>query len=513
MEEINDNKNEVDTLANEENLVKKENICILIGSVILAIVFNILFYQKELGVSYPIFVLFFYSALMFTLRDKIEFKINFGTLLTIPIVMLSLTYLFFSNWIFLTLNFLIIPVLIAAQTLLITNNNDYKWFDIRFILDLINAMFARTLVHIPKPFKLISKMIRSKTKSEGKASIVSKVIIGLLLSIPLVAIIIALLSEADIVFNEWMSHISDLLKNVKAEDMIAQLTIGLIVGMIIFSYIWSLYYKKDRLSGKTIKDNIEIKKVWDPVIVLTMLTMVNVIYVVFTVIQFTYLFGGIDLLLPQGVTYAEYARRGFFELVAVTLINVSIMTSVINFTKNENKKVATALKILNTLLVAFTMVMLVSASTRMSLYEETYGYTYLRVFTHAFMIFIFVMLIATLIKVWKESFPLLKSYIVVAIIAYLAINYFNADVFIVKNNIRRYEANIGGQVDTYYFINLSFDAVPYMVKLLDDKNTEVSSSIRDQLESRKNSLADDNDWQSFNLSKFKAKKVLIEKGF
>lgn len=513
MEEINNNKNEVKTFANEENLVKKENIYILIGSVILAIVFNILFYQKELGVSYPIFVLIFYGALMFTLRDKIEFKINFGTLLTIPIVMLSLIYLFYSNWIFLVLNFLIIPVLIVVQTLLITNNNDYKWFDIRFILDLLNAMFARTLVHIPKPFKLISKLIKSKTKSEGKASVISKVIIGLLLSIPLMAIIIGLLSEADIVFNEWMSHISDLLKNVKAEDMIAQLTIGLVVGVIIFSYLWSLYYKQDRLPGNTVRYNIEIKKVWDPVIVLTMLTMVNVIYAIFTVIQFTYLFGGIDSLLPQDVTYAEYARRGFFELVAVTLINVSIMTSVINFTKNENKKVATALRILNTLLVAFTMVMLVSASTRMSLYEETYGYTYLRVFTHAFMLFIFIMLIATLIKVWKESFPLLKSYIVVAIIAYLAINYFNADVFIVKNNIRRYEANIGGQVDTYYFRDLSYDAVPYMVKLLDDKNIEVSSSIKDQLESRKNSLANDNDWQSFNLSKYKAKKVLIEKGF
>lgn len=513
MEEINNNKNEVITFANEENLVKKENIYILIGSVILAAIFNILFYRKGLGLSYPIFVLIFYGALMFTLRDKIEFKINFGTVLTIPIVMLSLTYLFFSNWLFLGLNFLIIPMLIVVQTLLITNNNDFKWFDIRFISDLLNAMFVRTLVHIPKPFKLISKMIKRKTKNSGKVSVVGKVIIGLLLSIPLMAIIIALLSEADIVFSQWMSGISDLLKNVNTEDMIAQLTIGLIVGTIIFSYLWSLYYKENRLPGKTVKDNIEIRKVWDPVIVLTMLTAVNVIYVVFTIIQFTYLFGGIDSLLPQDVTYAEYARRGFFELVAVTLINVSIMTGVINFTKNENINAAKALKILNSFLVGFTIVMLVSASSRMSLYEETYGYTYLRVFTHAFMIFIFVMLIATLIKVWKESFPLLKSYIVVAIIAYLAINYFNADVFIIKNNIRRYEANIGGRLDTGYLDCLSDDAVPYMVKLLDDKNTDVSSSIRSQLESRKVRLADDNDWQSFNLSKYKAKKVLVKRGF
>jgi FlaA1/EpsC-like NDP-sugar epimerase len=81
-------------------------------------------------------------------------------------------------------------------------------------------------------------------------------------------------------------------------------------------------------------------------------------------------------------------------------------------------------QIMNSCLVACTMVMLLSAHFRMSLYEQEYGYTYLRVFTHAFMLFIFAILVVTLIKVWKENFLLLKSYIVISIVAYLAINYF-----------------------------------------------------------------------------------------
>ncbi|WP_010245288.1 DUF4153 domain-containing protein [Acetivibrio cellulolyticus] len=511
MEELNNPKIEISSVGMEENIVKKENIYLLIGSIILAVVYNILFYEKELGISYPIFVLAFYGVLLFTLRDKIVFKINFGTMLTIPIVMLSFAYMFFSNAIFMFFNFLIIPMLIFMQTLLITNNNDYKWFDARFILDLLNALFVRTFSYILKPFSLISKILKKKTNS-GKASVISKVVIGLLLSVPLIAVVIALLSEADEVFSHWMGNISDLFINLSIGDFTAQLIIGLIIGSLIFSYLWSLYYQNNRQTGKNIVDNVQIRKVWDPVIVLTMLISVNLIYVVFTIIQFTYLFGSISSLLPQGVTYAEYARRGFFELVAVTLINVSILTSIINLTKNDNAIVSMALKVLNTLLVACTMVMLLSAHFRMSLYEEEYGYTYLRVFTHAFMIFIFVILIATLIKVWRESFSLLKSYIVVAIIAYIAINYFNADVFIVNNNIRRFETNTGEIIDTYYLTSLSDDAVPYMVTLLGNKNEQISSDIRHELKLRKERLAEKNDWQSFNLSHYRAKLVLDEYG-
>ncbi len=507
MEELNKMNSEINGVDSEENMVKKQNIFLLVGSVILAIVFNILFYDKRLGISYPIFVLAFYGVIIFVLRDKIMFKANFGMLLTVPIIMLSFTYLFFSNEIFIFFNFLIIPVLILMQTLLITNNNVYKWFDARFIIDLLNAMFIRTLSYVFKPFILISKIIKNKTGAR-KVSVVSKVVIGLILSVPLSAIVISLLSEADDVFGHWVKGITDMFINLNMEDFIAQLIIGLLVGAVIFSYLWSLYNDNNKQPDKNLNENIQIKKVWDPIVVLTMLISVNLIYVIFTVIQFTYLFGSVSSLLPEGVTYAEYARRGFFELIVVTLINVSILTGIINFTRKENVIVAKVLKILNSLLVACTMVMLLSAHFRMSLYEEAYGYTYLRVFTHAFMIFIFAILTATLIKVWKESFSLLKSYMVIGITAYVAINYFNADAFIVNNNIKRFNNPQINVIDTQYLSYLSDDAVPYLVELLESSDTQVSEDIRHQLFIRKERLKEKNDWQSFNLSHYRAKKIL-----
>lgn len=507
MKELNENKSELMDIINEGNIVKKENVFILIGSIVLAVIFNMLFYEKDLGVSYPIFVLVFYGVVISTLRGNIERKINFGILLTIPIIMLSLTYLFFSNGIFMFFNFLIIPALIFIQTLLITNNNNYKWFDARIVFDLLNAIFVRTLAHIFKPFNLVSEIIKRK-QSSSKVSVLSKVVIGLLISVPLLAVVILLLSEADEVFGHWIGNISDIFVDLNIGDFIMQLIIGVIIGIISFSYLWSIYNKKDKDIGKVDEGSLQIKKIWDPIIIMTLLISVNIIYVVFTGIQFTYLFGSISSLLPEGVNYAEYARRGFFELVAVTVINVSILTSIINLTKIENVIMGKVFKVLNSLLIVCTMVMLLSAHFRMLLYEQEYGYTYLRVFTHAFMIFIFVILITTLIKVWRENFSLLKSYIVVALIAYLSINYFNVDAFIANNNIRRFEADNYKIIDTNYLGRLSDDAVPYLVKLLDNANEQVASNIKHNLESRKIKLAYKNDWQSFNLSRYRAKCIL-----
>lgn len=512
MEELNRTGNEVIMTSNEENMVKKENVYILAGAIFLATIFNILFYRKGLGISYPIFVLAFYGVVIFTLRDKIALKINFGTLLTIPIILLSLTYVFFSNWIFMLLNFMIIPILIIAQTLIITNNNYYKWFDAKFIFDLLSAVLLRNLCYVYKPFVLVSEIRKRKTRS-NKASTVTKVIIGLLLSIPLILVVIALLSSADDVFGYWMERIGRLFIDMNIADIIAQLIIGFFICIIVFSYLWSLYYEKDKDFSKSIGDYFRIKKIWDPIIVLTVLVSVNLIYIAFTAIQFKYLFGSISSLLPEGVTYAEYARKGFFELVLVTVLNVSILTSIINLTKIENIITACVIKTMNTCLVACTMVMLLSAHFRMSLYEQEYGYTYLRVFTHAFMLFIFVILIATLIKVWKENFYLLKSYIVVALIAYLALNYFNVDAFIANSNIKRYQANSTEIIDTNYLNLLSSDAVPYMVKLFDNQNEQVAQRIKEGLKYRKSRLASISNWQSFNLSDYRAKRILDEYNF
>jgi len=197
--------------------VQKEDIYLLISSVVLGLLFDTLFYKKPLGISYPLFVIAFYIVFLGNLRCKVKFKYNFGWFLSIPIITLSATYFTGSNQIFAALNFLIIPILIIAQTVLINEGNKYKWFDARFIKDIFYGVFNRTLGNILKPFVVVLSSLRIR-KSDGKHDVLQKVLIGLAMSIPLLMIIISLLTSADRVFKHLIDNIVNSLGSINLSD-------------------------------------------------------------------------------------------------------------------------------------------------------------------------------------------------------------------------------------------------------------------------------------------------------
>jgi len=491
----------------DKSLLGKENVYLLVISLMIGGLFDILFYDKRPGISYIIFVLAFYAALLWHSRRNLLQKIDFAWFLVIPVLMLALTFILFSNEIFCTLNFFGIPVLVVVQTLLITKNNKYPWYTIEFIGDILNGLFGRTLGNVSKPFKLIVLLLH-KSPRAGKHSTLKKVLIGLVISIPLLLIIIALLASADLVFEHFLGRIPEIFENINIGKFLAHAIIIVSISTFVFGYIWSLS-NTDTENSNTKKTNAgSCNAVWDPVVIITILISINIIYVIFTIIQFSYLFGSLKYGLPHDFTYSEYARRGFFELVAVTLINLSILIGCISFTKKGSSIVCRVLRISYLLLIFCTLVILFSAHFRMSLYEKAYGYTYLRVLTHMFMAFLFVIMLVTFYRVWNDKFKLLKAYIIVAVISYLIINYVNIDVIIARGNINIYFKT--GKIDVNYLTSLSYDAVPEITRLLDCGDEEVEGKVQKYLHRVKDQLSKDESWQSFNVSRYRASKVLSE---
>ncbi|WWV71964.1 hypothetical protein SOV_33240 [Sporomusa ovata DSM 2662] len=226
---------------------------------------------------------------------------------------------------------------------------------------------------------------------------------------------------------------------------------------LAFSFIWRLIHRVEKVSYTT-----RTKKL-DEIVIASGLCVLCFVYLIFCFVQYSYLFSSLFNNLPSGLSYAEYARRGFFELVAVALINMGIVMGVINFTTTNSHRAALTLKWLNSILIVSTFVLLFSAHFRMSLYEESYGYTYLRFFTHSFMAMIFVMLCVTAYRVWTDRINLAKWYIVIGLVAYMLINYVNVDTFIAEKNMERFY--LTGRIDVYYLSELSYDALPYLVEL------------------------------------------------
>lgn len=483
---------------------KKEKLQLILLALAAAIIFDYLFYDKDPGISYPVYVLVLLGLFWWSRRKTISVKKDFGWFLLIPIFSLSAAFAIYSNPVLLPLNFLLIPVLLAAHTIL-ASNSSLSWSDLSIIGHIVRRAIPLTFENFPKPFTFFAGQFKPKESGRGMST-VKKVAAGLLICVPVLLIVLPLLSSADMVFNHYLGNFSRFWESIDLRPAASHGLVILLVFFYLFGYAWSFYIKPPQPSaGKDAKP-----AGLDPVIVLTVLIVVNLVYILFSTIQFSYLYGGQGHLLPAGFTYAEYARRGFFELVAVAVINLSILLCSIIYVEKKSRGIDRAVRCGLGLLVLFSMNMLFSAHFKMSLYEEASGLTYLRVFVHYFMAMLFVFFAIALGRVWLDRIPVIKAYIVIALAFYTVLNFINVDKIIVRANIDRYART--GEIDISYLRDLSYDAIPDMLPLTESSDQEISRQVKDYLLQEKQRLSKAEPWQSFNYSRYKAKIALEKAG-
>lgn len=107
---------------------------------------------------------------------------------------------------------------------------------------------------------------------------------------------------------------------------------------------------------------------------------------------------------------------------------------------------------------------------------------------------------------WYHKIPVIKAYIVIALIFYTVLNFINVDKIIARNNIDRYFRT--GEIDINYMQTLSYDAIPDMLILADDSNQEIYRQVKEYMLLKKQRLSKDEPWQSFNYSRYRAKAAL-----
>lgn len=198
------------------------------------------------------------------------------------------------------------------------------------------------------------------------------------------------------------------------------------------------------------------------------LIAINVLFCIFIILQIGTLFGGETHLTENGLTYAEYAREGFVQLIWVAIFSFLIVTFMEKRVVVQGERHVRSFRVVSGLLILQVVLILISAFQRLSLYEATYGFTTIRLFSHALMIWLGVALILLFYHIWKSErqevffFRLFCSTVVLL----FAMNLLNPDVFITKKNLVRYAET--GSIDSTYLGNLSYDALPYTIHLLHD---------------------------------------------
>jgi hypothetical protein len=237
------------------------------------------------------------------------------------------------------------------------------------------------------------------------------------------------------------------------------------------------------------------------------------LFAFFVGIQFRYFFGGQVNISAKGFTYAEYARRGFGELVAVEVFSLLLWLGLSTITRRETRAKRMGFSAMGTVLVGLVLVMLVSAFQRLQLYEAAYGFTRLRTYTHVFMVWLGLLLLAVVLLEWIERQRLVALAAVFTALGFVtALNGLNVDAFIVRQNVKR--AHQGSPLDVIYLASLSTDAVPALAQayLGDDLSAEQRRALGAQLVCQAERLkrAQPLPWPSFHLSRNRAQAVLVD---
>ena len=381
-------------LKEEEYIIPKKHLfVILISSILITFIYQFHIKGYFFEAMMP-FILILGSYLIILKDTKKNKKAYF---LLIPI-----TLIFISDFIVgidannKDLNFLVLPVLLSAMLLLLINKN-YK------LEGNISTWIFKLF-----PVGLFSNLKFLKIKSENKTSEkIGKIMTGIGFGIMFGAVIVFLLVKADDYFSAFISSIFQ-----DVADFNPNYILILVASFILtFSILINLLKNKD-----TKMSEIKVHN-YDKTIIITFLSMVNSVFVLFIISEISRLTNNF-LQIPIEYTYSSYAREGFFQLLFVTVINYAILMFLLYKTTMVREK---WVKWLLFLLASFSIILIFNSYYRMFLYINHYGLTVLRLQVVLFLLMeliIFILMISRIFDKFKKRNAF--TYFVIIISIYIA---------------------------------------------------------------------------------------------
>ncbi len=457
----------------------------------------ILFFGKGYGVSVVLFIVPLLGYLYYLLKKNNKIVNKSGLLFMIPIFLLSLTYLFFYSETFYVLNVFMIPLLICLM-IIFTINPVYR---LKIVLQKIIEILFFPYKYIARLYRVTVHRIGEKLKVSTK---LKKVLLTLVIVIPITLIVVGLLSSADMIFgkifNSFFDKLLDILRLEFFDHLLGRLT-GLIIMFFVIGCTTMFIMYEFSIKDEEKKEN---KKERDLLTVKTLVTVLNVIYVVFDFIQIKSL---IFHSVASDINFAEYARQGFFQLMVVSLINILIILITRKFETKKNESQYRYVKVMNVIMIFLTIVIIASSFLRMHMYESAFGYTTLRLLVYATLITESILMIPTVMYIFNENVNIAKSYMIIIICAYVAVNFMNMDYVIAKKNINRYYAV--NDIDIEYLENYGSANIPLLIKLYNKTEDEiVKKELGLYLYEMKFSCDEEKSIFEYNMSDYKAEKEL-----
>jgi len=479
---------------------KKINLYLVIFfALILGILTDYLFFGKLVGISFFIFNLAIISFVLILTR-KFGKRISKTQCFVLVLVVLFSFCLFLRSNSFLSFfNFYGSLYLLFLFFALFLSGSILNFSFAKYIT-LPLSFFVKSFPEAKRFIEKCKSMVPENNKVGSKEF--RSVVRGIIIAIPFLVIFSMLLSSADQVFQSYLNKFI----GVDLDFEIVLRALKIIIVSYLFLGIFSKITKgSDRSSEPTLEaENLKdsnpdpesaVYRTEDLKVAIenkssgfieaaTVLVLIEALFLLFIAIQFFYLFGGKEYVwgINEYVTYSEYAKKGFYELICVSIISFVLIYVIDVSGKRKTFKEKKIFKILGSVLILEISVIIYSAWTRMACYVEGYGLTLSRFLVFAFLFWIFftfsVFLYKILLEKRKEFFFL--AIFCFSVVFWIGINILNPDAFVARKNIERLSQ--GKNIDHYYLSRLSIDAIPETVKIFQtDVNEEVKMEVAEDL--------------------------------
>jgi hypothetical protein len=326
--------------------------------------------------------------------------------------------------------------------------------------------------------------------------------LGMLIGLPLLFVFGGLLMAADAVFDQMVTTVF----NIDFGNLASHAFLAAFFAWIVCGFLLAVF----KISRPKVAETLTVERPEVGIIEIAVpLGLINLLFLAFVIVQLRYLFGDSSLVQETvGMTYSEYARRGFFELVTVAALVLPVLLTADWLLARTNRRSLAIFRGLASLMLILLLLIVVSALKRMHLYQSVYGLTELRLYTMAFMAWLGIVLIwlaATVLKDRRQYFATGAALAGFSLIA--ALNILNPDALIARVNTAR--ALEGNEFDAHYASSLSADAIPVLMGSFDALSDEDRCILSERLLSRW-SEEDEGDWRVWNASRSRALQIVAD---
>ncbi len=463
------------------------------AGLIMGLLGNILFFDRLIGISFPFYIILAVALVLLLARPARQ-PISVRNLwLLIPLAFFAIMVAFRADDLIVALNITAVLSLGAVGLYYVPLK---RHLDTEPLAAYPKALIETGFMTIPSAvIEGAEAWAWLRDKRHQRGGLPAAVVRGALFALPIILVFAVLLGSADAVFASYVNQAFESVRRALGIEYMGETVARLLLsGFLAVAVTGSLGFALVRRSapapvvtppaeadesatdadGETVV--VDHKPKSKPAFKLGMVESgiimgsVVALFAAFVGIQFAYFFGGEHTIQVAGISYSQYARRGFFELVAVSVLTLGLSLFLDYVSVRQSKRENIVFRVLALLIVALTSIMLVSAAQRMWLYEQAFGFTQLRVYTHVFMLWLGVLFGFFVLAVFRLRMNIFALGLVLTVIGYVVtLNLMNVDLYIADRNIARYHQ--GQDLDIAFLNILSADAVPAILPLWQESET------------------------------------------